>query len=727
MSSDPKGEQAAVNYDTMQTAFMSTFMSHFGILREFLFTIPPWLEPSFWDNMAVDEFQGLYFQTVIDYIHNQVTGKIREGKDKVDEIADYNCLYRSLLFVVIARNKPLKENLWEAKIQAMIDSGLKPLSQVCQYLSLWMGRAQVPPKDWIDGIVGYGLNCELVARCVPQMCFMGLIRAIRSDEMTRESLFPTIGGCFSDNEEGGVDMLLMYLVRLFLTLFPGVGHGHENRKLSTVMEILATKMGHQEPVSSEAATLGKMAETEIRYPGYAYYHHLQDLCEMYVATKDILLFYDPDCKYYTSVLYSRCPDCYGVKDSFISWAQFYVQAKFKSAKRLKPDEALSLAASCGFNEGKAAKMRKKFSIVESEEEVACEIPQPPVLKCVTNKVSCVFDLKPSEPLNEERVCLFLNPSRVLFKVTIDSVVDEYFKANPQEDLLFVPLACFGDDFFLGNILNMCYWFNIDDKKLFNKVIFNIFLLPGPGECQMLADYIASVDPVYRTMVRYAYSTCMSVAPTFEDNSPVTFTSILKKDESHEHNPWFSPPSPTTMYQALLQHYVQFAKRHIKVRIWKAILGIGSELVTVPFFSSLHIGNQFNPFVKDEGSKKKRMTIVRATLMSKKVDRLEVKVYSATLWAVNPELHVRPQDPFLFQQLAQSKGDIKTVRERGKVEQQQVFVWKATPDPQDPTFTVTIDQRVYKNVSSISVSKMVDPADPNEQMVMRVATFLDIGA
>ena len=289
-------------------------------------------------------------------------------------------------------------------------------------------------------------------------------------------------------------------------------------------------------------------------------------------------------------------------------------------------------------------MKEKFHLQESKGEVQCDIPRPPVLKCVTNKVSCVFDLKPSEPLNEDRVCLYLNPSRVLFKATINAVVDEFFKENPQEDLLFVPMACFGDDFFLGNILNMCYWFTIDDLKLFNKVVFNVYLLPGLGESHLLADYIASVDPVYRAFVRYAYSSCMSVAPTFEENSPVTFANILKKDEVHEHNVWFGPPSPSTMYQALLQHYLQFGKRHVKVRVWKALLGIGDELVTVPFFASLHIGSQFNPSSKDDVSKKRKMTIVRASLMSKKVERLEVKFYSAR---INLTEELETQLPGLF--------------------------------------------------------------------------------
>ena len=723
--SEPRGQEAAVDFETLQSAFMSTFMSSFGVLRDFIFTIPPWLEPCFWDNMAIEDFSALYFQTVLDYVHNQITPKLREGKEKVEDVADYNCLYHAMLFILIARNRPLKEEFWAAKIQAMIDSGLRPLSQVCRYVQTWMSKEQLQPQDWIDGILRIDCDCQLLSRAVPEMCFMGLLRQMHVDELTKESLFPTLGSCFSDNEKSDVDLLMMYLVRLFLTLFPNVGHGHESRKLSTVMDILRTKMGHQDPVSSEAVALGKMAEREIRYPGYAYYHHLIDLCEMCAATKNILLFYDPDCKYYTSVLYSRCPDCFTVKDSFIAWSQFYVQAKFKCNKKLTPEEALQIASSRGFNESKMAKMKERFHLEESQGGVQCDIPRPPVLKCVTNKVSCVFDLKPSEPLNEERVCLYLNPSRVLFKATINAVVDEFFRENPQEDLLFVPMACFGDDFFLGNILNMWYWFTIDDLKLFNKVVFNVYLLPGLGENHLLADYIASVDPVYRAFVRYAYSSCMSVAPTFEENSPVTFANILKKDEVREHNVWFGPPSPSTMYQALLQHYLQFGKRHVKVRVWKALLGIGDELVTVPFFTSLHIGSQFNPSSKDDVSKKRKMTIVRASLMSKKVERFEVKFYSVVLWAVNAELHVRPQDPFLFQQIAKSSGDIKSVRERGKLEQQQVFVWKATGDPQDPTFTVTIDQRAYKNVSSISVSKMQDPADPNEQMFIRVASFLDV--
>jgi hypothetical protein len=318
----------------------------------------------------------------------------------------------------------------------------------------------------------------------------------------------------------------------------------------------------------------------------------------------------------------------------------------------------------------------------------------------------------------------------------------------------VPVVAAGSDFMVSTLLHVYLLSLFENLELFRHTVFTFYLLPigGPG---LLAAYVAAQDPVYRVMVNSVYAVVSQTAPIMAEDGGVSVMSIGDLAPRSQH-PWFAAPSPASLFQFALQHYLLFAREALPVRVWGAQLHIESQMVTVPFIASLQIRTGDVPALST-------FEVSRTLVGSNQSQQLTLRLTGITIWNVNRELGIAPQDPYLIMQsmlpAREGKGEAKSsakaepkpsgkgeakssskesLKAAGKAEAKpatkgegkaaekvSIETVKDVAIRWEDALFITIDGRRYSGVTSMIVQPFEDPLDAEQQLSLRIATFTHI--
>jgi hypothetical protein len=327
------------------------------------------------------------------------------------------------------------------------------------------------------------------------------------------------------------------------------------------------------PVSRMVADVGLLLETEARFSGISYFRSLQYLGDSGLGS--VPLFFDPEARYFPELMYSKRTYEDSPEFSLVKWVQYYIQTHFRSSQELSPEWAIEFAKRIEFGGGDETAFVEEFHLDSTDDRLMIERLVPPVIPVTLVKFPIASDLLPNATAMDPDTnqYLFATPTRAVFRSAILPRLEKFFAENPDEDLLKFPIMAIGTDFFLGNILLAFLLMRQDDSPAFAKTVFNFYVFPPSSKFDSLGEYIAGEDPIYHMLVKHVFLASVKTAPVMEENSPLSFGTLDCENRLYEGNLWLSNPSPSSVLQWSIQHYLMFAREILPVRVWKCVMSV----------------------------------------------------------------------------------------------------------------------------------------------------------
>jgi hypothetical protein len=263
---------------------------------------------------------------------------------------------------------------------------------------------------------------------------------------------------------------------------------------------------------------------------------------------------------------------------------------------------------------------------------------------------------------------------------------------------------------------------LEKPSLLDRARFTFYPLPLGPSPNTIVDFIATEDPVYALTVQTLYPVLSQIAPSRDENSPVSFAAIDDAGDCDNHI-WFGVPSPSSILQFGIQHYIAFAREALIVRVWKCIIVVDGNTMVVPFIGSLHIGTLFNTPGTPKDPPPLLKLIIKKQLYGGAIEEPDkCKVFALALWAANGPRKVSPQDPYLRQEVALVPTEMRTSTTLDAEKCQMDHVEQISVQSKDGPFPLVVDERRYPDVAQLAVFPWPDVKNPKAQMTIRVATF-----
>jgi hypothetical protein len=698
--------------------------------RELAFTIPPWLLTLFWDNMLNSTFADFVVQQFINALTDlsrapsERTSKT--GEKEISVNADAICL--SLAHIFVSCRHSFNVEPWLATFKPFFDCPVQNIVNFAKFLDN-MTRTSLHTKAVFQLIICQTHGSHLLQNSLPLFGTTLLLRMFRFDAACQDSLFLLLSEVLSENPSTISSLFLLHFVILFVTIYPGVGFNDRASGIRALSDQISNQLAHQNPISEIVSVTGTLIQAELDHPGLAYFRNLQYLAECCSTTDGALtVFFDPGFRLFPNLMYAKRTYNTNLDYSFVKWVRFYIAAKLNSNRRLSPEECFDFCTAMDFRQSTLDSLVEKYGLTDSGGAVSVPRLDPPVIPANFVKFPVAFDVHPNtSPIDVDgNQFLYTIPARNVFKTSVVQPLQKYMAANAAENVIRFPVFAFGDDYFISNVL-LSYVLSVNENpEVFAKSIITFYVFPLSDKRNSIPDYIAADDPVYLSLVHKVFPTVSTIAPTMEENSPVSFTTIGNESFQYDNNLWFCNPSPGAVLQFCIQHYLMFAREVLALPIWKCVMVVDGTIMVVPFLISLHIGSQFDHSLPQKEPPPPRKFVVTRTLFGGTVETVEhSKAFGAALWAINTARKIGPKDPYLRQEIALTSSDIRSSDANDNEKCFVEHVMKIVIESKEVPFPLKIDDRKYPQVTKIAVSPMEDVLNPTQQMSIRVATFADI--
>lgn len=723
-----KFDQMIIRSEQFEEKYITHISPSFTVLRESQMTIPPWTEPSFWDNVRSEKFAFLLFEEIFNYLKNEMKPVEQKGKQKTpveQPKVNVNPFMITFLHLIVSYRYEIPETVWKGAFDQLIALANPVISHTMLYLNKMLTSPEINFKTYLDSITNKYDN-QLLSDTVPLFNFLSLLRFLHSAPKAFATLFIAFRSKFEGSSQQLESYCILHIFKVLITVFPGLNpHLFEPLKTSLFSFLI-----HPSPVSDFAADIGNILERESIFSGSAFFEMLKTISSTSMSTNGNVPFvFDQKAAILPTLLHSRQLSDMSPELAFFNFGSYYIKSKFRSSKDKRAKSILKLISHIEFTEESHTYLSQKLKLtpdIPPNEPVDSSALLPPTIPITPLKLSVAFNISPqvTSPFIDNTF-LFISPtSTIMEKSLIDPIIDP--KNLTEDDGLMIKqrIILSGGDFFLGNILLSLLNSYHNKANALSRFILTYYLIPlDDTDSNQIADFIAKHDPVYSRMVRRVYSIATEMCPQFNDMSNVSFPAIVDDTKYSDNHLWFTNPSPSVIMQFAVQHYLYFAQNYCDVFVWQAQLEYENQTIVVPWISSVHIGTQFcKEFAKDQNKQKP------GTLVLDNSPEIKSKFTSIAIWNANPFINTRPDQNLLFIEVINEPTIVtaNTQREelgekisRTPIKNAYIQIKEKAVIP----FSVMIDDRVYGPIQGLRIAPMKDLTGRSEQMTIRFATFV----
>jgi hypothetical protein len=508
--------------------------------------------------------------------------------------------------------------------------------------------------------------------------------------------------------------------------------------MEPLLEPLLGLLAKPSPVSDLASKIGLILERARDHPGFAYYSMLSDIiADRQAFEGSVPLLFDQKCKFLANFLSSRSSRFDSVQSCLIRFVRYYVRAKIRTRQEISIDLAIELLRNLEFSDAGVEAIREKLGVdggeIPEDESIPTTEVCPPIFRFSPSRLSLTFAVSPSYlfPIANNKF-IFGNPLLDILAQSLIRPISEQVSLLPGEsELIFQPLVHAGDDFLISNVATVLLAAYSEDPETLSRVIFTWHVLAvddsAPNE---IATYLGSTDPVYRRFAERIFFVTSNIAPIFDEDAVVPFTSIIEDKATFSNHPWFTDPSPSNIFQFALHHYLAFGRSATMVNVWSCELDLDERVkVVVPFIASVHVGEAFSEAVTTSPPRqfpKDAVFIEGSEIQTGRFHEPNHSVRSLSVWNIESERRLRPNEDWVVAEwtmsdsLSLGKGKVSRAQVAGKITSKSITQLRVRTEK--VPFHVMIDQRLYGPVRRFTIDRLEDPRDTGTQMQLRFATF-----
>lgn len=706
----------------------------FTPLRENRFTIAPWIEPNFWNNIRNKQFAEVFLLELMGLIDREVHPPRRPSNASKLNVAkklskQSKSALRTLLHISISYHRSYLPKMWKQIADNLTEAGYPLIDEVFLELTPRLEKSSDDIEDIVRPMIKQYPHLFLT-ESIPLYCFLNIIRFIRNNRDALDQCFDKIARILKDSLSHQQVIVLLHLILFILGTFPGV----KPDSLASIQDVLISKLAVGNPISDIACEIGQSIEKEMKYPGYTYFLNLRYVVEMSPLNNGIIpLLFDQTQGHLPSLMLNRFPAINSLHKALKEFIEFYVHAKYHCNDEIPSQDLIEICQALEFNRKCTNKLLEKYKFKENCPPITYHDHPilPPLIPISIIRVPIHFSYIAKMTTEYERgYYIFNNPSNRTFIANVIQPILDYLSKNPECDFIEQKVILCGNDNFISSLILSVFHAYLQNPQISHVASLTYYLLPisKTQEEGSIASFLAANDPIYERYVYHLYKTASELLPKLADQSDASFPTIEEPltNEFHE-DVYFSDPSPSKMMQFGLNHFLLYARSYVDVYVWKCVIEMENEtiMIIVPFISSLHFGNHFTnkqtgPFPEDTPK------IYTVNMKTIDVDNNEEvsskKISSLAIWNANAELHVRPNDGWLF--LETISKPTMTVRKATRLSQSMIRGFEFSL-VKNESFKIMIDQRVYEPIKKLTISKMENKDNHAEQMSLRFATFTPI--
>ena len=629
------------NEETCETLILKFFNS-FKESKNLI--IPPWSEPNFWDNMKINLFLEHYIKLLFEILRDEINSKKKSN-------LNFESYLLTLLHIIYSFKNKLNEKFLTEFVNNLFGTGNLMITHVMFNLSKTFNSNDINFKIILDFITKKH-DHKILSDSLPFFNLIFLIRYFKEFPQNIPFLIISFKKKLEISKKKNECFLLLYLINLFITIFPGI-----NKELLEELKIpLINFLNYPLNISSFTDKVGKLLIQEINYPSSNYFELLKTISINNIQFNNCIpLLYDHKNTFLPNFLSSRQIIDFSLENCYLSFAKNYLKMKF-NIKKDKPIKFLfKFIKKLKFDEKTHNKLLNKYKLNSEflNNEIKFDL-EPPLIKLNLTKFSINFEYSTQlvTKINDNEF-LFISPIVTIFETQIIIPILNYIQNNNISNFNCNILFC-GDDLFFSNIL-LAFIINLNKyKENLKDINFKWFFYPIiNSEPSLISNYLSSQDPIYSKFINNIYNISSLILPNLNENSNFIFPNLINSNDFLNNNHlWFTTPSPSTLIQFSIQHYLLFAQNYINFNIWKAILEYDEKNIVIPFITSLQIGNQFLNNKLNDSIKSKN------ALINLNNEEISLKFTSLIIWNINENLNIHPnQNQLLLEYLNDLNIDI----------------------------------------------------------------------
>jgi len=703
------------------------------VLFEKGYSLAPGLSSGFWNNMRCTQF----IRTVFIYILERISKDSVKPKGKDNYIFPAhleNCLL-TLINIVFSDKYTVAEAAWKPLFESFFMFRDANLSQVVLKLQTNLEGCLTSFKTHLDDIVVDHKN-RILNDAIPIHVFMYIIRYLHNNPKALNLFYAGMKSRLEIVNSISESIIMLHLLNVIATLFPGFSKYY----MSLVLPSISNYLAKPAPVSDIAQNVGHNIEKELNYSGYMYYSHLYSLCSTNMAFDGAIpTLFDQKSTSFTNFLFSRFSKFNSVQSCLVNYAQYMVKNQLRSSKEITQDRAISILNGLTFDEEGMQSIKAKYKLKDDiplGETIDPSPMVPAILPLRLCRLSFAFQPNPAMLTEiEGGKYLFTSPMQmILDKAFLSQIKERIVELNDQTSIVKQPVIIAGDDYVISNILQGLYSAFLGSPRDFSRIAFKFFLIPINRESvNEVSRFIGKNDPVYRLFMENSFDLVSSIGPTHNEESMVSFPTIVEKESKYDHNIWFTDPSPTNIFQFSIQHYVQFANHTMGVNVWVCEMIFEADptkKVIMPWITSVHIGNQFcGPTLvpSPKLSTKVLPTLTVKEVMNKEETFEKCKLRSLSIWNIGSEMNLKPSDQWLIAEWTPEKfalKDEKRSKFANKITSKLITELTFSACEKKPSFKCLIDQREFGPLRQLKIYKLMDPTNPGIQLSLNFASFMN---
>lgn len=262
------------NFEEQKTSIVAP---SFKILSTANFTVSPWTDRCFWNNIRSPLFSQFFVSKVLEHLsEHSIIKKPSKGSDETIQVVNISGLLLSILHCTVSYPTFVLDQSSLKKFEEYIQMVNSPnfidpkftttINYIFMFLKLFPTKVDNNSlKDLFPKLV-QKYDCELMANSIPLFMFHRLIRLVRLGKVDVAQFTTAFHETFKQTLNSQQLLVLFYFLRIFLNLYPHLPVQH----LKTLSSSIQLYLTYPFPVSSIAADLGEAIQQLQKYPGFVF-------------------------------------------------------------------------------------------------------------------------------------------------------------------------------------------------------------------------------------------------------------------------------------------------------------------------------------------------------------------------------------------------------------------------------------------------------------------------
>lgn len=694
----------AIPESQFEEKFVQQISPSFATLLSSNYSIPPWTDRCFWNNVRSPYFSLYYFINILDFLgkKNIPVKKNKSSSEDNSSNVNLSSLLLSILHLSLSYSNFKPGEGWESKFDQLTRStSFDPLffstaTQVFAFLKNIFKLEEGNLKFLIVQLLE-NHTCELMSKSVPLFLFHNLYRQIRYHKTDPTAFFTIIIEKLKASNTLQQTLTLFYFLRFLITIYPDLSP----EILKDVTETLKFYLSFPFPISAVASELGQKILNSIKYPGMLFYKTMKKQIRGNSIYKSVPFYYEQSNISLPHYIYSPFESQFAEERSLAEFTQFYLKSYFKTSRKFTFEELLKISTTIKFRTSFKKSIAEQYQIKEETPNVTSENVLLPQMSYLTVRYPPVANYNSSQTVDTPYGFKVFNSiysnlvSQNIYK-PLETLVNSF--ENPH---LIPPIiqkhVVVGNDQFLSIFLQALYVEMSVHFFQHSLITHSIVFIPTT-ETTLMGRYLASICPIYSLLISSVYSVCSTIAPTHDENSSTSFIPIEIENSDFENNIWFCDPSPSSVFQNSIHQLLYFGDSQVEIALWNCRFQYDDgKYVDIPWITSIQIGKLFDPTLQAE-SVKLKATIVTDTFEGEKA----ITFHALAVWNVNTQCNLDPTSgKLLFEYSSASTIDADR-KDVVSTFVESITVTSATK------FTVYIDQYEHQNINSLMIQRITDP-------------------